>query len=151
MTEIRVINHLPEFQEQLEARANMVLKQMAEDAKRYSQMKVPKKTGELRSTAEVEQVSPTHYRIWYDRYGDLGYAAYQEFGVRADGSHRVKNHTKASSMTHYLRFSGERIGKSATKYFRAAFKRIPANKSTSAPKAARRKSTASKKETDFEF
>lgn len=124
MTEIRVTNNMDKFTDEMEERLRLAFEQMAEDTKRYSQMKVPKKMGELRATAEVEHIGKFHYRVWYDRYNDLGYAAYQEAGVRFDDSHRVQNYTKASSGPHYLKNAGERIEKVAKKYIKVALARI---------------------------
>lgn len=78
-----------------------------------SRMKAPKKTppsGILRLTGEVkEETEPDTMAVIY---GDnIAYAAYQERGMRADGSHVVRQYTTPGTGAHYLRDAGDRITK----------------------------------------
>lgn len=78
-----------------------------------SRMKAPKKTppsGMLRLTGEVkDEPAPDTMAVIY---GDnIAYAAYQERGMRADGSHKVRNYTTPGTGAHYLKNAGDTITK----------------------------------------
>lgn len=78
-----------------------------------SRMKAPKRSqpsGILRLTGEVKQESDpnTMSVIYGDR---IAYAAYQERGMRADGSHKVRNYTTPGTGAHYLQNAGDTITK----------------------------------------
>lgn len=114
---VRITNNLDRFTYEMEERLAGAFEQMAEDTKRYSQMKVPKDTGALRETAEVEKLSRFRFRVWYDRYNDLGYAEVQE-------TNQFVNYTKPGTGPHYLENAAKRIEGVATKYIKVALARI---------------------------
>ncbi len=125
MTEIRVTNHLPEFERELVERTGLALKQAAEDIRLVAGMDVPVKSNELRQSGTSELVAPTHSRASYGTTSDTSdYAEYQERGMRADGSHRVRNYTKAGTGAHFLEKAGHKIGRNLKTYLKTAYARI---------------------------
>lgn len=74
--------------------AAALAEQMLNDSMQY----VPRLNGELRSAGRVEKgESGRQYLVW-----DSVYALYQWFGVRADGTHRVKNYTTPGTGTKWV-------------------------------------------------
>jgi len=119
---VKVVNNI-KLWEQLQAKdMDLAVERMADDVKRLSEVHVPVLNRELKQTAEKSKESTAHYRVWYDRYGDLGYAAYQERGMRADGTHVIRRHTRPSATTHFLENAGNKVKSKAISYLKAAVK-----------------------------
>lgn len=95
----------------------MALERMSTDMMRYAKAWVPRKTGELQQTAEVEHAGLLDWVVWFDRYGDLGYAPAQEVG-----DHFV-NYTTKGTGSRYLKRAGEKVQTNALNYLRQAAKR----------------------------
>lgn len=92
------------------------LETMAADIERTSKQVVPAKQGYLRSRGGHTQDGAMRFIIFYI----AAYAAYQEFGQRADGTHVVKIYTTGGTGKNYLRGSARKIVDQAPVYFKAA-------------------------------
>lgn len=69
-----------------------------------SKMVTPMKSGKLRYSGQV-----TGYGLQRDISYNTAYAAYQERGMRADGSHVVRHYTTPGTGAHYLEKTAEKI------------------------------------------
>lgn len=94
------------------------IERMAKDMVNYSKAWVPRKTGELQDTAEVAKEGIMDYNVWYDRYGDLGYAAVQEHGGEG------WNYTTPGTGEQYLKRAGDKIEANALNYLRQAAQQV---------------------------
>lgn len=121
---VKIVDDTTLFSEKLTDRVDMTVKIMAQDIKRVSMSHAPVLDGELKQTAEIEKVRDGRYKIWYDRYGDLEYAAYQERGSRYDGSRKITRHTRAAATIHFLENAGDRIANSAATYLKAHLRKV---------------------------
>lgn len=74
-----------------------------------ARMKAPKKDNHLRSSASVRGSGLQRDVV----FGSMAvpYAAYQERGMRADGSHKVRHYTTPGTGAHYLEEAGDAIVK----------------------------------------
>ena len=72
-----------------------------------SRMKAPLKSGALRYSGQVTGSGLTK-NISYGS-GRVPYAAYQERGMRKDGSHKVRHYTTPGTGAHYLEEAAEKI------------------------------------------
>jgi flavin-binding protein dodecin len=113
----RVVNKMGSFNRSNEQAMERALARMRQDIFVLSQFKVPEKDGTLRRTGKQSVIARLHHRIAYGENGAEDYAGYQHRGMRADGSHRVKNYTKAGSQKNYLSESGGIIATKASSYF----------------------------------
>lgn len=119
---VRIDDNFDKYTREMYEKVELAYKQMADDTRRYSQMKVPKDTGELRSTAEVEKLEGIHYKVWYDRYDDLGYALNQERGY--DERAVYQHYSKPGTGAHYLENSIDRIARVFDKYIKKNLARV---------------------------
>ncbi len=91
---------------------------MAADIERTSKQVVPVNKGYLRSRGGHTRDGLHRFIIFYI----APYAAYQEFGQRADGSHQVRNYTTGGTGKFYLQGSAKKIVDQAPVYFKSANK-----------------------------
>lgn len=89
---------------------------MADATVRTSKVTAPLLTGKLRYSSRVERNAPLNYSAIYGG-GDVPYAAYQERGMRRDGSHKVRHYTTPGTGAHYLRNAGNAIAKQGIRTF----------------------------------
>ncbi len=82
-----------------------VAEALSNDVKRLAQQKAPRRSAALQSAARVSKEGAGAYAVVFD----LPYAAYQEFGVRSDGSHRVRRYSSAGTGAHFLQDAGDVI------------------------------------------
>ena len=73
---------------------------MADAIKAKADMTVPYKTGALRDSGRVEGRN-LERTVTYGGNG-IAYGAYQERGMRANGTHIVRNYTTSGTGAHYL-------------------------------------------------
>lgn len=93
--------------------AAALAEQMLNDSMQY----IPRLNGELRSAGRVEKgESGRQYLVW-----DSVYALYQWFGVRADGTHRVKNYTTPGTGTKWVDKAKETNGNTWSKIAQKGF------------------------------
>ena len=85
----------------VEASTNAVdrsLARMAIDIERLSKEQVPHDKGQLKASGHHKRVGLLKYRVMYNKE----YALYQHEGMRANGTHVIKRHSKPGKKTHYL-------------------------------------------------
>lgn len=88
MAEVIVKHYEANLTNRLTSKIRLANRMIIEDIHRESQYKTPFKDGDLR-----EQVSKTTEGLSGIITWTVPYASYQERGMRADGSHVVKNYT----------------------------------------------------------
>lgn len=83
---------------------------MAEATTTLANVTTPLRTGTLRSSRRARRNSPLNYSAMF---GDsrVAYAAYQERGMRADGSHKVRHYTTPGTGAHFLKNAGDTVAK----------------------------------------
>ena len=107
---------LPEVEAKLKAAIPIAIRQMMEDIKQIADKTTPYKTGMLRGSVSKTLLSPTHGRmVW-----NMPYAAYQERGMRADGSHIVQNYTTPGTGKEFAQQAIERVKDNGAEYIRKA-------------------------------
>lgn len=67
--------------------------------------KVPQKTSALMTSAFTTKIAEFQYRFGYNKE----YAQFQEAGVRADGTHKVSNYSKAGTGAHFLKEASDLV------------------------------------------
>ena len=89
---------------------------MADAIMKVSKVKTPKLNNKLRESSHINRLNPTSREIVYGGSG-VQYAMYQERGMRADGTHVVRNYTTAGTHAHYLEETGDSIVKQGLKAY----------------------------------
>lgn len=118
-SEIIIKNHTDAFIKDVALRNDLALGAMAQDIEMMAVFKVPVDTGKLSRFIRRRRLSARHWEVRVDKE----YAAYQERGMRADGSHRVRKYSRPGSGPHFLRDAGKQVMLRAKIYFRKAQKR----------------------------
>lgn len=113
----KVVNRMGAFNNANEQAMERALKRMVQDIFVLSQFKVPEKDGTLRRTGKQQVIGRLHHRVSYGENGAEDYAGFQHRGMRRDGTHIVRNYTKAGSQKNYLSESGGIIATKASSYF----------------------------------
>lgn len=93
-------------------------KMLAEQVKNDSEPFVPKQEGTLRDSATIQQDSDGT-SVVYEQI----YAAYQYYGIRADGSHPVSNYTTAGTGTQWCERAKEKHERDWQKVAEKAFRK----------------------------
>lgn len=81
-----------------------------------ARMTVPYKTGKLSQTGRVEETGGFSRTVVFGNV-DTPYAAYQERGMRFDGSHVVRNYTTPGTGSRYLQTAAESVIKEGLKKY----------------------------------
>ena len=89
---------------------------MADATVRTSKVTAPLLTGKLRNSSRVVRNAPLNYSALYGG-GNVPYAAYQERGMRRDGSHVVRHYTTPGTGAHFLRNAGDATAKAGLKTY----------------------------------
>lgn len=110
-----VTDRWPELYDKIMIAEDAALGMMAMDIERIAKQRVPVDQGLLLKSGGHARKGMAHFVVTFDKE----YALYQEMGVRADGSHEVKNYTKSGTGAHYLGDAGKLIVSQAPAYFRA--------------------------------
>jgi hypothetical protein len=110
---IKVTDNLSRFSKLTQEAESNALNAMAGDIQRLAIQRVPLKKGHLKGSIRPKQIAKTKYVVEANKE----YAAYQEFGARASGSHRVRKYSKSGTGTGYLRDSGKTISGRINQYF----------------------------------
>lgn len=90
---------------------------MADGIMKVAMTKAPKLNGDLRYSSHINRLNPTSREIVFGGSG-IPYAMYQERGMRADGTHVVRNYTTAGTQAHYLEETGDSIVKQGLKAYK---------------------------------
>lgn len=89
------------FYQLFKANLNSSLEAMGNAMKNRALITVPRKSGDLARSGRVE--SEDMKCSVYFGGGDVPYGAYQERGMRADGTHIIRHHTLPGTKQHFLR------------------------------------------------
>lgn len=99
-----------------ESAMNFALDRMATDVKIKSIIRVPFKSGRLQKSIHKRKVSNRKHQVWVDEE----YAAYQEAGMRKDGTRVVRNYSTPGTGKDFLKRAGNQVSDNAIQYFRQA-------------------------------
>jgi hypothetical protein len=89
---------------------------MADATVKTSKVTAPLLNGPLRNSSRIERNGPLNYSAVYGG-GSVQYAAYQERGMRKDGSHKVRHYTTPGTGAHFLRNAGDVTAKQGIKAY----------------------------------
>lgn len=106
---VRIDSRAVAVKAQIEQNLSSAVGAMANAILSTSRMKAPKKDNHLRSSAAVRGTGLTRDVVYGS--ASVPYAAYQERGMRANGSHKVRNYTTPGTQAHFLEESGDEIAK----------------------------------------
>lgn len=107
---------LPEVEAKLKAAIPIAIRMMMDDIKQKADPITPYKTGVLRGSVSKTLLSPTHGQmVW-----NMPYAAYQERGMRADGTRVVQNYTTPGTDKEYALRAVEQVKNNGAEYIRKA-------------------------------
>jgi len=109
---IMVIDKMPLFKRNLYSVMDDALKEGARDVLIKAKAKAPYRKGGLRGDTDITTPKPLSKRISFG----IEYARFQEFG--GDGKRQVRKYTTSGTGAHYLKTSGDDIGKSLVSTFR---------------------------------
>ena len=103
---------LDQVQRQVENSAAIAIRMMMEDTHTISLPVTPLKNNALRTSVTKQMFGPTlGIMTWH-----VPYAAYQERGMRADGSHVVRNYTTPGTHAHFAEESVRQVVAQLPKY-----------------------------------
>lgn len=107
-------NRFPQFQMKMDKMFDNVLRRMSADIVTEAKLNVPLKDGRLISSINYRKASQKTYEV----YSDTEYSAYQERGMRADGSHVVRRYTTPGTGKHWLRNGAKEVASQVRSYFK---------------------------------
>lgn len=113
---IRSVNKLKEFAAKNAEACDKALERMAGDIVKVAKIRVPFEHGHLMKSIKASRIKPLHHRVVVDS----DYAAYQERGMRRNGSHVVRRYSTPGTGAHYLRDAGRSISDKALNYLKQA-------------------------------
>lgn len=94
------------------SKMNAALNIMGAAILKDSQIKVPRKSGNLRDSARVISGNKQVAIVYPGPYG-----GYQERGERRDGSHKVRHYTSAGTGKNYLKSTGDAVVERGLRWF----------------------------------
>ena len=110
---VRVKDNSEQFLKETERNIKSALKAMADATLQRSLMlqpAAPYKTGQLHATG-LTGTRQNGFESFTQFGAGIDYAAYQERGMRADGTHVVRNYTSAGTGAHFLETAGDSVAK----------------------------------------
>lgn len=113
---VRVEDKSAQFQAVNSKQMDIALGRMAQDIEILAKVRVPLKSGNLMKQIERKRLSNKKHQVRVDE----DYAAYQERGMRKDGSRVVKRYTTPGTGKDFLKNAGKNVAARATSYFRNA-------------------------------
>lgn len=117
---IRVVDKMPEFVRQNANVMDRAMERMARDILMVANISVPFKTGELQKSGDIERSAQMSYKVWFREE----YAAFQERGSRADGSHYVRKYTTPGTGRAFLLNGAQTVGRDTLNYLKQAANNI---------------------------
>lgn len=106
-------NRFPQYRRAVENQLDQMLDSMALDIVRLAEMKVPLKDGALWGEIRKTKKAENSYIVEVNS----DYAAYQERGMRADGSRVVRNYTTGGTGKDFLKNSARSVFNRLGSYF----------------------------------
>lgn len=116
MPRVIVIDHSPRLISRVELAADQVLGRAGAEIELLAKSRVPVKQGPLQTSGQHRRIGMMHHRVVFNKE----YAAYQERGVRKDGSRPVRKYTTPGTGAHYLENAGKTVMPKVRGYLRAA-------------------------------
>lgn len=113
---VKVDDHILEWAAKQARRDDIALGAAAQDIEMIAAYNVPVDTGNLAKHIKKRRRTGRHWRVEVNE----SYAAYQERGMRADGSHIVRRYSRPGSGAHYLANAGNVVAKRFSGYFERA-------------------------------
>lgn len=117
---VRVIDKSAQFIVQNRKQMSVAIDRMSNDILTLAKIRVPFRSGNLQDQGKVEILGQLHHRVRFDE----DYAAYQERGMRKDGSHVVRQYTTPGTGKHFLSKAGKDTVLKAVQYIRQAASRV---------------------------
>jgi hypothetical protein len=111
---LKIIDNIGKFLDQNNKALDRALNRMAIDIERLAKQTVPFDKGQLKASGYHTKVGNLNYRTIFNKE----YAAFQEFGMRRDGSHVVRRYSHTGKKAHYLGDAGKTIASRALDYIR---------------------------------
>lgn len=108
-------NRTPSIKADFNFKIELMTRLMLEDIHRKSVSITPLKEGSLRAMVAKQMMGKTGIIEWR-----APYAAYQERGMRADGSHKVQHYTTAGTHAHYAEESVQAVMDNLSEYITKA-------------------------------
>lgn len=113
MGKIKIIDKTMKFIKSVEDANDRALNKMSVDIERLAKQYAPHDKGPLHSSGAHHRLAKLAYRIIFNKE----YAAYQERGMRRDGTYVVKNYSKPGKKAHFLEDSARQVSANANSYF----------------------------------
>lgn len=106
--------HLDNASQQVKNACQIAIRMMMEDTHNLSTQITPYKEGALRTSVTKQMPSPMlGIMTW-----NVPYASYQERGMRADGTHIVRNYTTPGTHAHFVEESVDKVVQRIPTYLR---------------------------------
>lgn len=123
---VKIQNDIDKFLREYDKAVDLALQRMGKDLLRVANIKVPKKSGILRRSGQVEQGTRNHE--YYVSFGNDGskasnYAAVQEQGSRA-GAAPFVNYTTPATGSGYLKDAADTVTSKARDYLKQAIDKM---------------------------
>lgn len=104
----------PMVEQQAKNACQIAIRMMMEDIHNYSTQITPYKEGALRTSVTKQMPQPlVGIMTW-----NVPYAQYQERGMRADGTHIVRNYTTPGTHAHFVEESLDKVVQRIPQYLR---------------------------------
>lgn len=114
---VKIIDNSKRFVMNNDKAMDRMLERMAKDIRQIAMIRIPYKSGALQRDLKQKRISSRHHQVKTD---NIPYAAYQERGMRADGSRRVRKYTTPGTGKEFLKRAGDSVSAKAVQYFRQA-------------------------------
>ena len=109
-------SYAKQFSDKVKRRNDIALGDMAQEIEMIAAFYGPVLSGNLIRKIKKKRKSANHWQVRVDE----DYAAYQERGMRHDGTNIVKKYTTPGTGKHYLARAGRLVSGRALHYFRKA-------------------------------
>lgn len=126
MGKVTVDSKVKRFKANTSDAVELLLMKMRNDAFILSQAKVPYKEGDLSASGKQERRKLHSHRVSYGESLSDPRAAYQERGMRRDGSHVVRNYTTAGTNKNFLKDAATNVINKSSQYAKQVFGRVTA-------------------------
>lgn len=105
-----------QFIQKVEDVMDTAMSRMIQDIATVAKIKAPFKHGDLTKEIKPERVAKFKYIVLVN----LEYAAYQEKGERADGTHKIRKYTTPGTGAHFLENAGDQVVEQVDDYLKQA-------------------------------
>ena len=117
MSDVRIIDKMPQFKRSLYSVMGDALKEATRDTVINSKAKAPYSgKGHLRADVGIRRTSRLSYTVYYGDNNAKDYARFQEFG--GDGTRKVRKYTTPGTGAHFLRDAGNEQARKIDRTFK---------------------------------